>query len=1016
MKCPDCQAELPDDSRFCGKCGTPIRAADETFVLADGTMLKPSGELMIGTVLKGRYKLIEVAGKGGMGIVYKAEDAKLRRKVALKFLPPELITDTQSRERFIREAQAAAALSHPNICTIYEIEEEEGKPFISMEYIDGRSLKARLQKEPLEPEKALDIAIQVAEGLDEAHGHGIIHRDVKSANIMMTDKGQAKVMDFGLAKVKGGAFLTREGTTLGTAAYMSPEQARGKDVDHRSDIWSLGVVLYEMLAGQLPFRGEVEASVLYAIVHEEPKPLKAVKPDIAPGLQPLINLCLAKNPELRYSTAGELLRDLRRVQNDLTVPEAGIVDLKSLFKKIRKPIIAGPAIILLAALIAGAAWFIHRSSKASWARNEAAPEIMRLVEEENFLFAFRLALRADKHLPGDPLLGKLWPKFSRTASFHTAPAGAAVFMKEYKAVDGEWESLGLTPINDIRIPLGFFRWRVEKDGYEKIEIAMTSPQGKFQLNLDETGKIPSGMVRIKGGTTGLGVLPNMVPFAVELGDFLMDRYEVTNRQFKEFVDGGGYRKHEFWKHKFVNQGRNLTWEEAIREFRDTTGRPGPANWVMGSYPEGQEDYPVSGVSWYEAAAFAEFSGKSLPTVFHWFIAAGYSRSSEILPLSNFGSNGPAPVGKYQGLSPYGTCDMAGNVREWCSNAGGENRFMRGGAWSDPDYMFYQLDAKSPLDRYLTNGFRCVKYLFSGPDLAKAQEPILVQPPRDYAKESPVSDEFYKVYESLYSYERADLEPRIESSDDSPKYWVKQKISYNGASRGERMFAYLFLPKGGAPPYQTLVYFPGAGAFDLRSSGEGETLWSWQTSDLIIRSGRAVLFPIYKATFERGDGYTAFDPTMTTRDHLGHILLWRQELGRSIDYLETRSDIDRGKLAYYGSSWGSLMGTLYLAMEKRFQTGILRLVGLPTFKMWSPEVDAINFVPRIKIPILMLGGQYDYMFPLDTSQKPLLRSLGTPAEHKRLEVFPTDHSLSGQTTEVARLVLDWLDRYLGPSRY
>jgi dienelactone hydrolase len=177
----------------------------------------------------------------------------------------------------------------------------------------------------------------------------------------------------------------------------------------------------------------------------------------------------------------------------------------------------------------------------------------------------------------------------------------------------------------------------------------------------------------------------------------------------------------------------------------------------------------------------------------------------------------------------------------------------------------------------------------------------------------------------------------------------------------------------------------------------------------------VFFPIYKATFERGDGYTAFDPTMTTRDHLDHILLWRQELGRSIDYLETRSDINCGKLAYYGSSWGSLMGTLYLALEKRFQTGILRLVGLPTFKMWTPEVDAINFVPRIKIPILMLNGQYDYMFPYETSQKPLLRFLGTPDEHKRLEVFPTDHSLSGHTAEVARLVLDWLDRTLGPVR-
>jgi len=174
----------------------------------------------------------------------------------------------------------------------------------------------------------------------------------------------------------------------------------------------------------------------------------------------------------------------------------------------------------------------------------------------------------------------------------------------------------------------------------------------------------------------------------------------------------------------------------------------------------------------------------------------------------------------------------------------------------------------------------------------------------------------------------------------------------------------------------------------------------------------VLYPVYKSMFERGDGYSVYDPKTSTKDHQDHILIWRKELGRSIDYLETRSDIDCEKLCYYGSSWGSLLATVYLALEKRFQTGILRLGGLPTWEMPS-EVDPINFAPRIKIPILLLSGKYDYLFPYETSQKPLLRFFGTPEKDKHLEVFPTDHSLSGQKAEIVKLVLDWLDRYLGP---
>ena len=218
-----------------------------------------------------------------MGIVYKAEDTKLKRTVALKFLPPELMRDSEAKERFLHEAQAAAALEHQHICNIYEIDETEDQIFIVMSCFEGQTLKEKIESGPLKIDEALKIVIQAAEGLQAAHEKDIVHRDIKSANIMVTEKGQVKIMDFGLAKLKGQTKLTKAGTTLGTADYMSPEQAQGVDVDHRTDIWSLGVVLYEMIAGQLPFKGEYEPAVLYSIINEQPEPLTALRTGIKIG-------------------------------------------------------------------------------------------------------------------------------------------------------------------------------------------------------------------------------------------------------------------------------------------------------------------------------------------------------------------------------------------------------------------------------------------------------------------------------------------------------------------------------------------------------------------------------------------------------------------------------------------------------------------------------------------------------------------------------------------------------------
>ncbi len=272
---------------------------------------------MIGKTFS-HYTIVEELGRGGMGIVYRAEDTDLKRDVALKFLPADLDRTPGARERFVHEARAAASLSHPNICTIHEIGEYEGSPFISMEFVDGESLREKIDAGLIEMDDVVDIAIETAEGLAAAHEKGIVHRDIKSSNIMVTGKGKPMIMDFGLARSAERTQLTTDGTTLGTAAYMSPEQAQGQAADHRSDIWSLGVVLYEMITGGKPFQGDYEHAVVYSIIHTEPDPPAAVRADITPEIDRIVSRCLQKDPADRYQTASELVSDLKRFQRQVS--------------------------------------------------------------------------------------------------------------------------------------------------------------------------------------------------------------------------------------------------------------------------------------------------------------------------------------------------------------------------------------------------------------------------------------------------------------------------------------------------------------------------------------------------------------------------------------------------------------------------------------------------------------------------------------------------------------------------
>ena len=950
---------------------------------------------MIGRTI-GHYEVIEKIGEGGMGAVYKARDIRLRRSVALKMLPGEWVANPERKRRFALEAKAASALNHPNIITIYDIDVADGVDFIAMEYVAGHTLADLIPPEGMEPARAIQFAAQIADAMATAHQSGIVHRDLKPSNIMVNEQGRVKVLDFGLAKLieplsgedaatQTAATQTRAGAILGTVSYMAPEQAEGKAVDQRADVFSFGVLLYEMLSGVQPFRRDSVLGTLAAIVRDEAPALDAAR--IPPAVRQVVKRALEKKPEARYATGGELASALASVSN--AVAPRGAPH--------RRWLAAGAAALVVAAVLGG--WNHYKQSRVYWARSEGLPEIARLLAADKGLAAFDLAQEVGALIPNDPEFQQTWAEAGPAPLVKSDPEGAEIYIRELGAGEKPWRHVGTSPLK-VPLPRGYFLWKAVKAGLAETTGAAPTWWSVVSLRLAPEGAVPDGMVLVPGADS-LGGMIGMAPVEGPRDSYFVDRHEVTNRQFKQFVDQGGYQKRDYWKTPFVKDAKLVSWEDAIAEFRDSTGRPGPSTWEGGTFPTGKDDFPVTGVSWYEAAAYAAFTGKSLPTLSHWYLAADIRITPLLIPTSNFAGQGTARVGSYSSIGPFGTYDMAGNAQEWAWNeADGGFRFILGGAWSSPTYQFNLPDAKPPFDRGAANGFRCA--LYSTPPRESLQAPVR-RNTRNYSLEKPVGDEAFQIIRSVYAYTPRELKATADEVDNSSPYWRKEKVSFSAAYGDERVPAFVFLPKNAKPPYQTLVYHPSAGA----QSSTYASMEGFNRMEFIIRSGRAVIYPIYLGTFDRH-----LPPLRSDAEWKDRLVKRFQDMRQSVEYLVSRDDIDVSKLGYLGASWGSAGAPVMVSLEERFRTAVLFEGGLYQ-QRGAAEADVFNFLPRVRIPVLMLNGRYDYTFPLDSSQKPYFRWLGTPEKDKRHVVYDAAHDVMVNRTQVVKEVLSWLDQYLGP---
>jgi len=661
------------------------------------------------------YRLEREIEGGGMSYLFLATEASLNRQVVIKLLPPDHASAV-SAARFKQETELAANLVHPHILPVLGAGAEEGLLYYVMPYVSGESLRQRLAREGALPvTDAVRLLAEVADALAFAHGKGVIHRDVKPDNILLEGK-HAVLADFGIAraliKATTGERLTVTGSSVGTPGYMAPEQVSGDNVDARADLYSLAVVGYEMLSGKPPFTGSSSLAVLAAHLTTPPLPLHDVRPEVPAFVSGIIQRALSKAPEDRFQSAAELADALSEALRG--TPEARPHPTTGR-KRSHRGLLAGAGLVVILAAAAWAVGLARERARAQALLEQMAP----MVDEGDFDQVSETLLDSDLDL-GSGFFSSFRPRVAGYLSVASSPDPVDVALTRATPVGtfGEHriQPLGRTPIGLLPIVSGEYLVRYSAPGGFPLSRLVNVAVGDsvhLALSLPTQEGLEAGYLPVPSGPTADGT---------RVEAFLIGRTEVTNQEYARFVDAGGYRDSSIWPEEMRLEGEMVGREEALGRLVDRTGLPGPRNWSSGQPPDGRLDHPVTGVSWYEASAYARWAEGGLPTFAQWYRASladgamPYPWGTEggnVEVRANFGFSGTAPVGSHPiGVSPFGVHDMAGNVREWLADEvpGSMRRLVAGGSWRDPAYMFEpgHVEGFRPSTADATIGIRVVR--------------------------------------------------------------------------------------------------------------------------------------------------------------------------------------------------------------------------------------------------------------------------------------------------------------------
>jgi hypothetical protein len=634
-----------------------------------------------------------------------------------------------------------------------------------------------------------------------------------------------------------------------------------------------------------------------------------------------------------------------------------------------------------------------------WVNNFMSPQIETLLSEDNNVEAWLASNKINAFAPFFSRYSENDDDISVLSNIKVAQSGAYVYWKAYEN-DGEWRLLGTSPLPPVRLPKGIIQLKIEKEGFEVTLLTISNPSIRLEnlsfkadwsldpINLQPIGSVPNGMIYVQGGNfvpalTGNGTDP------VFLHPFYIDKLEITNSEFKNFMDLGGYNNSQYWVDmEFIEDGISLTWEEAKSIMVDSTGVTGPSTWEVGTFLEGKENHPVTGVSWYEALAYSRYKGNILPPMFHWAKAAYPAGeivspiSPKLLKVSNFFQVELQEVGS--GQSAHGAFDMAGNAREWVWNIFGGRGLSLGGAYNEPQYLASQTSPLPRMDRSDTNGFRTAR-LINPRDLNPYGNPIVTQAPKDPSFYKPMNDEVFNVYSRNFEVSSEPLNAKVLYVDDSHPLWIKERVQIAVGYNNEVMDVLIFRPKNSFGPSAPIVFHPGSNYYttppDIDEVNPGEF-----GLDFIIKSGRTIVWPAWKGSLNRMPPRSS-SPEEALRRFRDLFRYWVSDTSKTLDYISSRTELDSNNIFYMGMSYGALFNTHNLIFEDRYNAAVLYVGGV--FSTFPPMSDGINHMPRIKTPFLMLNGEQDYLVP-KVSAMTFFGSTGTPKEDKKIIFYDSGH--------------------------